>query len=221
MYITYRNASPPLPDTTLRSQFTIQQVIISVIGVPGALLAGWMVELPYLGRKGTLALSSGTYPQRMPPPSRSASLCLSTADNPARSRHWRVPLREHDRAHIECPPGLELRLHVHEQRHVRRALRGLTRTVPDQGPRDGQRARVVCQPHLRCHGEFICLLHFLLYPLTTCIGTRHRTLRRPLDAGAHICLRWAVRGLWTRRHAATIRNQRNGFYLVCALSPLY
>ena len=50
---------------TLRSQFTLQEVIISVIGVPGALLAGWMVELPYLGRKGTLALSSGTYPQRM------------------------------------------------------------------------------------------------------------------------------------------------------------
>ncbi|KAH6894047.1 MFS general substrate transporter [Coprinopsis sp. MPI-PUGE-AT-0042] len=32
------------------------QVIISVIGVPGALLAGWMVDLPLLGRKGTLSL---------------------------------------------------------------------------------------------------------------------------------------------------------------------
>jgi len=41
VYITYRN-----------------QVILSVIGVPGALLAGWMVELPVLGRKGTLALST-------------------------------------------------------------------------------------------------------------------------------------------------------------------
>ncbi|KAL1950453.1 hypothetical protein VTO73DRAFT_5577 [Trametes versicolor] len=41
VYITYRN-----------------QVILSVIGVPGALLAGWMVELPYLGRKGTLAIST-------------------------------------------------------------------------------------------------------------------------------------------------------------------
>ncbi|KAI0647859.1 MFS general substrate transporter [Trametes meyenii] len=40
-YITYRN-----------------QVILSVIGVPGALLAGWMVELPYVGRKGTLAIST-------------------------------------------------------------------------------------------------------------------------------------------------------------------
>ncbi|CAL1712146.1 unnamed protein product [Somion occarium] len=34
------------------------QVILSVIGVPGALLAGWLVELPYLGRKGTLAIST-------------------------------------------------------------------------------------------------------------------------------------------------------------------
>ncbi|KIY52394.1 MFS general substrate transporter [Fistulina hepatica ATCC 64428] len=41
LYITYRN-----------------QVIISVIGVPGALLAGWMVELPLLGRKGTLSVST-------------------------------------------------------------------------------------------------------------------------------------------------------------------
>lgn len=41
VYITYRN-----------------QVILSVIGVPGALLAGWLIELPYMGRKGTLAIST-------------------------------------------------------------------------------------------------------------------------------------------------------------------
>ncbi|KAH9891835.1 MFS general substrate transporter [Cubamyces lactineus] len=41
VYITYRN-----------------QVILSVVGLPGAIIAGWMVELPYLGRKGTLALST-------------------------------------------------------------------------------------------------------------------------------------------------------------------
>ena len=28
------------------------------MGIPGALLAGWMVEQPYLGRKGTLAIST-------------------------------------------------------------------------------------------------------------------------------------------------------------------
>ncbi|KAG6857053.1 hypothetical protein H0H87_010018 [Tephrocybe sp. NHM501043] len=41
VYITYRN-----------------QVILSVIGVPGALIAGYMVELPILGRRGTLAIST-------------------------------------------------------------------------------------------------------------------------------------------------------------------
>ncbi|KAI0668946.1 MFS general substrate transporter [Trametes maxima] len=41
-YTTYRN-----------------QVILGVIGVPGAFLAGWAVEQPYVGRRGTLALSAG------------------------------------------------------------------------------------------------------------------------------------------------------------------
>ncbi|KAK0488479.1 MFS general substrate transporter [Armillaria novae-zelandiae] len=41
VYITYRN-----------------QTILSVIGVPGALLAGYLVELPLLGRRGTLSIST-------------------------------------------------------------------------------------------------------------------------------------------------------------------
>ncbi|CAG7559669.1 unnamed protein product [Fusarium equiseti] len=40
-YITYRNS-----------------LIIAVLGVPGALLGGWLVELPRLGRKGTLSAST-------------------------------------------------------------------------------------------------------------------------------------------------------------------
>jgi MFS family permease len=32
--------------------------ITSVVGVPGSLLACWMVDLPYLGRKGTMAIST-------------------------------------------------------------------------------------------------------------------------------------------------------------------
>ncbi|KAI0076714.1 MFS general substrate transporter [Panus rudis PR-1116 ss-1] len=40
-------------NTTYRNQ-----VILSVIGVPGALISGWLVELPRLGRKGTLAFST-------------------------------------------------------------------------------------------------------------------------------------------------------------------
>jgi len=34
------------------------QIILSVIGIPGALLAGYMVELPVLGRRGTLSISA-------------------------------------------------------------------------------------------------------------------------------------------------------------------
>ncbi|KAF8798674.1 MFS general substrate transporter [Phlegmacium glaucopus] len=41
VYITYRN-----------------QVILSVIGLPGALLAGYMVDLPIIGRRGTLSIST-------------------------------------------------------------------------------------------------------------------------------------------------------------------
>lgn len=40
-YLTYRNS-----------------LIVAVLGVPGALLGGWLVELPRFGRKGTLAAST-------------------------------------------------------------------------------------------------------------------------------------------------------------------
>jgi len=33
-------------------------VILSAIGVPGVLLAGWIVEIPYFGWRGALALST-------------------------------------------------------------------------------------------------------------------------------------------------------------------
>ena len=39
----------------------LQQVILSILGIPGAFLAGWAVEQPYIGRRGTLAISSGKY----------------------------------------------------------------------------------------------------------------------------------------------------------------
>ncbi|KAI9643165.1 MFS sugar transporter [Ciborinia camelliae] len=40
-YLTYRNS-----------------LIISVLGIPGAIIGGYLVEVPRLGRKGTLALST-------------------------------------------------------------------------------------------------------------------------------------------------------------------
>ena len=61
LYVTYRNVSSPIPNCgAALTDRILQQVILSVIGVPGALLAGWLVELPHLGRKGTLALFSCT-----------------------------------------------------------------------------------------------------------------------------------------------------------------
>lgn len=60
---TYRNVSQAVNRTEPRTQaegIASQQVILSVMGIPGALLAGWMVEQRYLGRKGTLAISTGT-----------------------------------------------------------------------------------------------------------------------------------------------------------------
>jgi len=41
------------PNITYRNQ-----VILSIIGLPGALLAGYMVDLPVIGRRGTLAIST-------------------------------------------------------------------------------------------------------------------------------------------------------------------
>ena len=39
----------------------LQQVILSLTGIPGAFLAGYAVELHFLGRRGSLALSAGEY----------------------------------------------------------------------------------------------------------------------------------------------------------------
>ncbi|KAL1679783.1 major facilitator superfamily domain-containing protein, partial [Schizophyllum commune] len=59
VYITYRNVRLSLARGVEPIILTVpQQVILSVLGVPGALLAGWMVELPLLGRRGTLSIST-------------------------------------------------------------------------------------------------------------------------------------------------------------------
>ena len=39
--------------------FSFQTFILSVVGVPSALLATLAVEIPFLGRKGTLSISAG------------------------------------------------------------------------------------------------------------------------------------------------------------------
>ena len=79
----------------------MQQVILSVIGVPGALLAGWMVEIPVLGRKGTLAISTSSC---LSPHTLSEAHRL--LDHP-HSHHWRIPLCKHDGTDVERTPRLE------------------------------------------------------------------------------------------------------------------
>lgn len=54
-----KRQSPFIQHITISLTSHLQQVILSALGVPGALLAGWAVELPYIGRKGTLAISAG------------------------------------------------------------------------------------------------------------------------------------------------------------------
>ncbi|KAG5643720.1 hypothetical protein DXG03_009709 [Asterophora parasitica] len=60
LYTTYRNVTTfSSPDIMSSDEHRYpQQVILSVIGVPGALIAGYLVEIPYLGRRGTLSIAT-------------------------------------------------------------------------------------------------------------------------------------------------------------------
>lgn len=133
LYVTYRN-----------------QVILSTMGIPGSLLAGWMVEQPVFGRKGTLAISTGTF----------YFLCdlrsiVITPQCPSAYRS--LPIRKHDFTDIEHAPGLELCLHVREQRYVWCPVRYFARAVPRKGSWNRQCVGCVCEPHFWSHGEQ-CLL---------------------------------------------------------------
>ena len=63
--ITYRNVRNFIV-FFVNAMFTNKQtliikktLILAVVGVPAALAATWAVQMPYIGRKGTLAISSG------------------------------------------------------------------------------------------------------------------------------------------------------------------
>lgn len=63
-FITYRNVSVRnffelFPVTNQPAHW--QQVIISAIGIPSAFIAGYTIELPFFGRRGTLAASACEY----------------------------------------------------------------------------------------------------------------------------------------------------------------
>lgn len=143
------------------------------------------------------------------------------------SHHRGVPVREHDRAHVQRAARLELRLHVLEQHHVRRPLRRLARALPHQGPRDGQRDRRVRQPRLRHHGA--CSLTpvsrdadgplgfgFGMHSgwLSTSKGPDYSAVRRPVDLCADIRVWGTVHRLGAHRAAAAVRAQREGVHLI-------
>lgn len=76
-YTTYRNVRLSFPSANMAIVATwadctvldVQQVILSITGIPGAFLAGWAVELPWFGRRGTLAISAGEYSSLLSHPS--------------------------------------------------------------------------------------------------------------------------------------------------------
>jgi len=66
-----------------------QQVILSVIGIPSALISTWSVELPYVGRRGTLAVSAGEYTFLY-------NVDVTQQPRPASRVHGGVSVREYD-----------------------------------------------------------------------------------------------------------------------------
>ena len=63
-YTTYRNVSvysKNFFESFLITNQPAQQVIISVISIPSAFIAGYAIELPFFGRRGTLATFSCEY----------------------------------------------------------------------------------------------------------------------------------------------------------------
>ena len=68
-------------------------LILAIVGVPAALAATWAVELPYIGRKGALAISSGKF--IFPPPPLGS---LFNVNSFAEDRtNWCLPFCEYDR----------------------------------------------------------------------------------------------------------------------------
>ena len=98
-------------------------MIISVLGVPGCLLAGWAVELPIFGRRGTLAIFSGKRTYLL------FHVVTLFNDLPRESRALvfsvdrRLPVREHDGKEQWGIAVVELWVCVLQQRKCRRTRR--------------------------------------------------------------------------------------------------
>ena len=104
IYITYQTVSASVRgDLLLTDRYPL--IASHVVGVPGALHAGWMVELPCLGRKGTIAISTRKPGLFL----RSARLLTKASFNPDRC----LPLWQYHCTFVRCLVGLELRLQFH------------------------------------------------------------------------------------------------------------
>lgn len=73
--------------------------------MPSALLAGYAVEHPYIGRKGTLALGAGKYFLH-------ASDDITQRPLAKVRAHWRLPLRYDDCPQLEPAARVELRVYL-------------------------------------------------------------------------------------------------------------
>lgn len=127
------------------------------------------------------------------------------------SLNWSIPIRKHHRPDVGWASGMELRLHVHEQRHVRHSIRAVAGDIPCQGSGDGQRARCGRESGLRRYGEWwsngrvvdrmgVFFAHTTrrtwtqLTMLTSPAGADHCAVCGPLDADSYIRFGSAVRG---------------------------
>ena len=212
VYITYRNVSAPCRTRLLPQALNamrIQQVILSVIGVPGALLAGWMVELPYIGRKGTLALSTSTPPPPSssailhaplptPPPTQSSQACSSSRARPhgRRTRFSATTARTPSRATSCTACSTRSRPSCSRPRAAGRATRS-------SRPRTASSASWCVVP---LQGD--CAKY-----LRGTIGADRCALREPLHAGADLRLRCALPSLRANCAAAPVRAEGEGVAL--------
>lgn len=73
----------------------MQTLILAVVGIPAALAATWAVEVPYIGRRGTLAISSGKLSYLL-----SHSKYIIQRLLAEDRANWRFPFREYNRAEL-------------------------------------------------------------------------------------------------------------------------
>jgi hypothetical protein len=119
-------------------------------------------------------------------------VCHTVADFLHHSSDRRIPFLLYYVALVCRTPRLELWLQFHEQHHVRRALRDLTRAVPDKGSWDGERTRSSRKSYLWDH----------------CAD--YRSLRELGDIGAYLCFCLSVHRVGFHCITVTVRAAWEG-----------